>query len=241
MKQGSSPLSRSGCISSIVSKLTGNWDRVLTPFVGWAPGMTAEAPDVPFVQGNFLNVLCLHRDRAGDHPGVPAVGLGAEPGNGPVSSSPSPVTACHLLDQAPDRHRLAAVVHACCRSWRMPYGPRMPGTHAGPFEWSMTGPAFQLLAALAAGVPWGVCQWHPAGALVRVAALAPGIGGRSCPVLFAAAALVAARFPDALARGRLCSSATFSSKRKHAISECAAASEGYSRAFGTLQESRLQS
>src|ERR1017187_996674 len=39
-----------------LSKLTGKWSRVLTAFVGWVPGMSGEAPDVPFVQGNFLTM-----------------------------------------------------------------------------------------------------------------------------------------------------------------------------------------
>ena len=55
----------------------------------------------------------------------------------------------------------------------------MPRTHPGPFEWTMTGPALPGLAPHAARVSRGVRQRHPPGTVVRLAAAAAGLGGRS--------------------------------------------------------------
>src|SRR5271166_6178637 len=40
-----------------LAKQTGKGSSPLTRLVGWVPGMNVEAPDVPFVQGNFSIML----------------------------------------------------------------------------------------------------------------------------------------------------------------------------------------
>ena len=116
MKQGCSPLSRSELYFIYVSKLTGKWGRVLTPLVGWVPGMNAEAPDVPFVQGNFLTHVCFIGFAL-------AIALGFrqsawEPSQGTalyLLHLPLP-RRTHLLDEAGDGDRSCCWRARCCRS-----------------------------------------------------------------------------------------------------------------------------
>ena len=53
----------------------------------------------------------------------------------------------------------------------------IPGTHPGPFEWSMTGPAFRLWLLMPLVLSRGLCQRHPPVVLVRLAAAAAPGGG----------------------------------------------------------------
>jgi ABC-type transport system involved in multi-copper enzyme maturation permease subunit len=133
-----------------VSKLTGRWDRLLTPLVGWAPGMSGEKPDVPFVQGNFLSVyVCI------------GVALAIALGFRQSAWEPNQGTALYLLHLPLSRRAIyltklltgLGLLLLCTLLPVVAYATwaAMPGTHQGPFEWSMTGEAFRswLLMPLA--------------------------------------------------------------------------------------------
>jgi len=123
-----------------LSKVTGRWGQVLTAAFRSLPGMQAERPEVPFVQDNFLTMY-----------GFIGLALAIALGLRQSAWEPSQGTALYFL-HLPLRRRtlfltklvtgiglqlvctlLPILVYA---SWAA-----MPGTHPGPFEWSMTGPA----------------------------------------------------------------------------------------------------
>jgi len=121
--------------------------------------MTAEAPDVPFVQGNFLTILFFVGATL-------AITLGFRQS----AWEPSQGTALYLLHLPLARRTIflaklltgAGLLLVCTLLPILLYATwaAMPGTHPGPFEWSMTGPAFQLwllmplvyLGAFASGI-----------------------------------------------------------------------------------------
>ena len=141
-----------------LSRLTGRWSHVLAAVLGWLPGMGV-LPDLPFVQDPFLTVY-----------GFIGVALAIALGFRQSAWEPSQGTALYLLQLPLDRHTifltklltgiglqlvctlLPIVIYA---TWAA-----MPGTHAGPFEWSMTGPALHIwllmplvyLGAFASGI-----------------------------------------------------------------------------------------
>jgi hypothetical protein len=163
-----------------VSKLTGRWDRVLTPLVGWAPGMTADAPAVPFVQGNFLTVyVCI------------GVALAIALGFRQSAWEPSQGTSLYLLHLPLSRREIFAIklltgiglLLSCTLLPIVAYAKwaATPGMHAGPFEWSMTGPAFHVwllmplayLGAFASGIR--PARWFGTRLLPLVAVTVPGL------------------------------------------------------------------
>ncbi len=163
-----------------VSKLTGRWDRVLKPLVGWAPGMSAETPEVPFVQGNFLSVFVFI-----------GIALAIALGFRQSAWEPSQGTALYLLHLPLSRRvifltKLASgigLLLACTLLPLVTYAAwaATPGTHAGPFEWSMTGPAFQTwltlplayLGAFASGIR--PARWFGSRLLPLVSVAIPGL------------------------------------------------------------------
>ncbi len=142
-----------------LSKLTGRWSFVLTQLVGWIPGMNEQAPDVPFVQGNFASKLFFI-----------GAALAITLGFRQSAWEPSQGTALYLLHLPLARRTIfvtklltgIGLLLACTLLPVLIYATwaAMPGTHAGPFEWSMTVPAFQVcllmplmyLGAFASGI-----------------------------------------------------------------------------------------
>jgi len=142
-----------------LSKLTGLWGRLLDSIFAWVPGMSAEPPDVPFVQGTFVTILfCI------------GAALAITLGFRQSAWEPSQGTAQYLL-HLPLRRRAIfltklttgiGLLLGCTLLPILIYGTwaAMPATHAGPFEWSMTGPAFLVwllmplvyLGAFASGI-----------------------------------------------------------------------------------------
>ena len=143
--------------------------------------MNAEAPDVPFVQGNFLTMLFFI-----------GAALAITLGFRQSAWEPSQGTALYLLHLPLARRTIfltklstgIGLLLACTLLPILIYATwaAMPGTHPGPFEWSMTGPAFQVwllmplvyLGAFASGIR--PARWFGS----RL--LAPRIGGH-CPAL----------------------------------------------------------
>jgi len=142
-----------------LSKLTGRWGNVLTAVLGWLPGMKGASPDVPFVQDQFLTVY-----------GFIGVALAIALGSRQSAWEPSQGTALYLLHLPLARHTIfltklltgTGLLLVCTIVPILIYATwaAVPGTHAGPFEWSMTGPAFQIwllmplvyLGAFASGI-----------------------------------------------------------------------------------------
>ncbi len=183
-----------------VSTLTSRWNRLITPLFDWVPGVGGEAPEVPFVQGNFVTMVFFI-----------GAALAITLGFRQSAWEPSQGTALYLLHLPLRRQTIyvtklltgVGLLLGCTLLPILIYATwaAIPGTHPGPFEWSMTGPAFHIwllmplvyLGAFASGI-------RP-GALVRLAAAAAP--GRGIFQLFrgSRAVLVADRIPAALARG----------------------------------------
>ena len=162
--------------------------------------MKAEVPDIPFVQENFLIMLFFI-----------GVALAITLGFRQSAWEPSQGTALYLLHLPLARHAIfltklstgIGILLVCTLLPILIYGTwaAMPGTHAGPFEWSMTGPAFQVwllmplayLGAFASGIR--PARWFGS----RLLPLVCGGGPRHLLVPFTA--LVADRFPVAVGRG----------------------------------------
>ncbi len=140
-------------------KQTGKWNFLLTQLVGWVPGMSGEAPGVPFVEGNFATMFFFIGAAL-------AIALGFRQS----AWEPSQGTAQYLLHLPLTRRGIfltklctgTGVLLACTLLPILIYATwaAMPGTHAGPFEWSMTVTAFRLwllmplvyLGAFASGI-----------------------------------------------------------------------------------------
>ncbi len=140
-------------------KQTGKWSSLLGHLLWWLPGMRAEAPDVPFVQDNFETTLFLI-----------GAALAITLGFRQSAWEPSQGTALYLLHFPLTRRSIfvtklftgIGLLLACTLLPILIYATwaAMPGTHPGPFEWSMTVPAFQLwllmplvyLGAFASGI-----------------------------------------------------------------------------------------
>jgi hypothetical protein len=126
-----------------VGKLTGQVSPMLTSLLGWVPFLKEDVPDVPFVQDSFLTVTFFI-----------GVALALALGFRQSAWEPSQGTSLYLLHLPLARRTLfltklllgiglllvctllPILLHA---AWAA-----MPRTHAGPFDWSMTGPALQL-------------------------------------------------------------------------------------------------
>ena len=142
-----------------LSKLTGHWGRMLSSTFAWAPGMNAEPPDVPFVEGQFVTILFFIGAAL-------AITLGFRQSAWETSQG----TAQYLLHLPLSRRTIfltklttgISLLLGCTLFPILIYAiwAAMPATHAGPFEWSMTWPAFLVwlimplayLGAFASGI-----------------------------------------------------------------------------------------
>jgi ABC-type transport system involved in multi-copper enzyme maturation permease subunit len=126
-----------------VTKMMGKGGPVLASLMGFFPGMKESPPDVPFVQGNFTSMLFFIG-------GVLAIALGLRQS----AWEPSQGTALYLLHLPMTRRTIVltklltgtGLLLACTLLPIVIYAAwaALPGTHPGPFEWSMTGPAFRI-------------------------------------------------------------------------------------------------
>jgi ABC-type transport system involved in multi-copper enzyme maturation permease subunit len=163
-----------------LSGLTGKWGRPLQALVSWVPGLNVEATDIPFVQDNFVSMLFFI--------GVPlAITLGFRQS----AWEPSQGTALYLLHLPLGRRiifltKLSTGIGLLLVSTLLPIvlyatWAATPGTHPGPFEWSMTGPAFQMwllmplayLGAFASGIRQA--RWFGTRLLPLLAVTVPAI------------------------------------------------------------------
>jgi hypothetical protein len=130
-----------------VSKLTGTGGRIFGNLVALVPGMNATAPDIPFVQGDFATPVIFIGI-------VLAVALGFRQS----AWEPSQGTSLYLLHLPMRRRDIvltklltgSALVLACALVPILIYAAwaATPGTHAGPFAWSMTVPVFRAWLTL---------------------------------------------------------------------------------------------
>jgi hypothetical protein len=126
-----------------LSRLTGKWSRALTSLFGWVPGLNVEAPDIPFVQDNFVTILFFI-----------GVALAITLGFRQSAWEPSQGTAQYLLHLPLPRHAIImtklatgiGILLVCTLLPIVIYAiwAAVPGTHPGPFEWSMTSLAFHI-------------------------------------------------------------------------------------------------
>jgi ABC-type transport system involved in multi-copper enzyme maturation permease subunit len=158
-----------------LSKLTGKLSPLVTRLFGWVPWMNAEAPDVPFVQDNFVAILTTI-----------GVALAITLGFRQSAWEPSQGTALYLLHLPPGRQAIfltkiltgIGILLGCTLFPVLTYATwaAIPGTHPSPFEWSMTGLAFRTwlvmpllyLGAFASGIRPG--RWIGSRLLPLVAA-----------------------------------------------------------------------
>lgn len=142
-----------------LSKLTGTWSPFFTSLFWWAPGMSAEASDVPFVQDSFAAMLFFIGAAL-------AIALGFRQS----AWEPNQGTALYLLHLPLGRRTIVltklltgvGLLLACTLLPILIYAvwAATPGTHPGPFEWSMTETVFHIwlilplfyLGAFASGI-----------------------------------------------------------------------------------------
>ena len=159
MKRGLFAALALGVYLIYLSELTGHWGRLLSWIFAWVPGMHAEPPDVPFVEGPFLRILFFV-----------GAALAITLGFRQSAWEPSQGTAQYLLHLPLSRRTIfvtklttgTSLLLGCTLLPILIYAiwAAMPATHAGPFEWSMTWPAFQIwllmplayLGAFASGI-----------------------------------------------------------------------------------------
>src|SRR5262249_45620920 len=132
---------------------------VLASLMGFFPGMSESPSEVPFVQGNFTSMLFFIG-------GVLAIALGLRQS----AWEPSQGTALYLLHLPMTRRtivltKLLTGIGLLLLCTLLPIAiyaawAAMPGTHPGPFDWSMTGPTLRTwlilplvyLGAFASGI-----------------------------------------------------------------------------------------
>ncbi len=142
--------------------------------------MNGEMPDVPFVQGNFLSMYFFI-----------GVALAIALGFRQSAWEPSQGTALYLLHLPLPRRTIfltklltgIGLLLACTLVPILIYATwaSLPRTHPGPFEWSMTGPAFHVwllmplayLGAFASGIR--PARWFGSRLLPLVSVAIPGI------------------------------------------------------------------
>jgi ABC-type transport system involved in multi-copper enzyme maturation permease subunit len=140
-------------------QLTGKGSAILAHTVWWVPGMNVEPPDVPFIQDNFSTMLFFIGAAL-------AIALGFRQS----AWEPFQGTALYLLHLPLTRRTVFVtklltgiiLLLACTLLPILIYATwaAMPGTHPGPFEWSMTEPAIRVwllmplvyLGAFASGI-----------------------------------------------------------------------------------------
>jgi ABC-type transport system involved in multi-copper enzyme maturation permease subunit len=130
-----------------VSKLTGQGGPLLASLLTFAVGMGRVPAEIPFVQDQFQPVLLLIG-------GALAIALGLRQS----AWEPSQGTALYLLHLPLARRTILAtklltgigLLLACTLLPILAYAAwaATPGTHPGPFEWTMTGPAFRIWSLL---------------------------------------------------------------------------------------------
>src|SRR5262249_13548318 len=142
-----------------LSNLTGRGNPVLGVLVNIIPGMSAQPADIPFVEDSFGTMLFFIG-------GVLAITLGFRQS----AWEPSQGTALYLLHLPLPRRAIiltklltgVGLLLLCTLLPIVIYAgwAAMPRTHPGPFEWTMTGPAFRTwlllplvyLGAFASGI-----------------------------------------------------------------------------------------
>ncbi len=162
-----------------LSNLTGQWGRLLSWIFAWVPGMNLEPPDVPFVEGPFERILFFI-----------GAALAITLGFRQSAWEPSQGTAQYLLHLPLSRRTIfvtklttgISLLLGCTLVPILIYAiwAAMPATHAGPFEWSMTVPAFQVwllmplayLGAFASGIR--PARWYGSRLLPLVSVALPG-------------------------------------------------------------------
>jgi hypothetical protein len=144
----------------LVKLTAGSRGYLLASLLSYVPGMSREPVDVPFVQYDQFTPILLFIG------GGLAIALGFRQS----AWEPSQGTAPYLLHLPVPRRSIfltklltgIGVLLACTLAPILTYATwaATPGTHPGPFEWSMTGPAFRLwlilplvyLGAFASGI-----------------------------------------------------------------------------------------
>ncbi|WP_165219893.1 ABC transporter permease subunit [Aquisphaera insulae] len=130
-----------------VSKLTGTGGPIFGNLVSFAPGMNVSPRDIPFVQDNFVSILIFVGAAL-------AIALGFRQS----AWEPSQGTSLYLLHLPMSRRGLfltklvtgSVLVLACALVPLLLYASwaATPGTHAGPFAWSMTVPSIRAWLTL---------------------------------------------------------------------------------------------
>jgi hypothetical protein len=125
-----------------VSNLTGHWNEFLSRIFDWLPGL-GRAADVPFVWDGFSSSLGIVGFAL-------AIALGLRQSVGERFFGAAPF----LLHRPMSRRAIiltkllagAGLLILCTLLPILIYGAwaATPGTHPGPFEWSMTEPVFML-------------------------------------------------------------------------------------------------
>jgi ABC-type transport system involved in multi-copper enzyme maturation permease subunit len=132
------------CYLVYVSNMTGKGAPFLTFITNLAPaGIDRKSPDIPFVQDNFAPILFFIG-------GALAIALGFRQS----AWEPSQGTAIYLLHLPLTRRTIVltklitgiGLLLLCTLLPIVSYAAwaASPGTHPGPFEWSMTGSAFRI-------------------------------------------------------------------------------------------------
>lgn len=163
-----------------VSNLTGKGGALLRTLVGFVPGMNVKPVDIPFVQDNFTTMLFFIG-------GVLAIALGFRQS----AWEPSQGTALYLLHLPLPRRTIVAtklltgigLLLACTLLPILIYATwaALPRTHAGPFEWTMTGEALLVwlllplvyLGAFASGIR--PARWFGSRLLPLVSVVIPAL------------------------------------------------------------------
>jgi ABC-type transport system involved in multi-copper enzyme maturation permease subunit len=167
--------------AAYISRLTGMWSRVLSTLLGWIPGLSGEPPVVPFLlQDPFVPILFTVG-------GILAIALGLRQS----AWEPSQGTALYLFSLPMPRRSIVAIkiatgiglLAACTLLPVVTYAiwAATPGTHASPFEWSMTETAFRVwlilplfyLGAFASGIR--DARWFGSRLLPLAAVVIPSI------------------------------------------------------------------
>ena len=169
-----------GIYLTYLSRLMGKWGRAVTSMFQWVPGLNVAAPDIPFVQDNFVSMLFFI-----------GVALAITLGFRQSAWEPSQGTALYLLHLPLPRHVIImtklstgiVILLVCTLLPILIYAiwAAVPGTHPGPFEWSMTSLAFDVwlsmplayLGAFASGVR--PARWFGSRLLPLFSVAIPGI------------------------------------------------------------------
>ncbi len=163
-----------------LSRLMGKWSRPFHDLFRWVPGLNVEAPDIPFVEDNFLSMFFFI-----------GFALAITLGFRQSAWEPSQGTALYLLHLPLARHAMfitklltgIGLLLACTLVPILIYATwaALPATHPGPFEWSMTGPAIHIwllmplayLGAFASGIR--PARWFGSRLLPLVSVAIPGL------------------------------------------------------------------